>query len=122
MEIAEVRIDGIKQQNVSFAPLIKSLLTDTFLKHTEQHLAHEHRHGILVKVASDAGKWTSGGKISGSIKVGLRRLLNVSLKYVQRQEQRHILLAGSTYKKASPSIIPAQGMDDERVLSELGCM
>ena len=41
----------------------------------------------------------------------------------QRQEEGHDgLFPGTAYKKTSPPVLLAQGMDDDRVLSELGGM
>ena len=54
---------------------------------------------------------------------GFIGLDDIGLQYVQRQEKRHSgFLPHSFYKKTSPPIFPAQGMDDERILTELGGM
>ena len=53
MEIAEIRFDGIQQEYLFFAPLIKPGLCTPFLYDPIQNLAQEHRHSILEKIVPD---------------------------------------------------------------------
>jgi len=123
MEIAEVGLDRIEKQNVLFTPFKEPLLISTVLDHTIEDLAHEHRHGILEHAVPYAQERMLGGKVTGCEQCGLVCLENLGFQHIQRQEKGHRgLLSGSLYKKTSPPIIPAQGMDDERILTELGGM
>lgn len=123
MEIAEVGLDRVEEEDVFFTPFEKALLVDPILDHTVQDLAHEHRHGVLEHVVPYAQKRVSGNDVAGSEQCGLARFEDIGLQHIQRQEKgHHGLLSCTLYKKASPPIIPAQGMDDERILTELGGM
>ena len=53
MEVAEVSLYGVQKKDVLLAPFIHALFIDSFLKHTEHHLGHEHRHGVLVDAVPD---------------------------------------------------------------------
>ena len=53
MEVAEIGLDGIKKKYVLLAPLVHAMFIDTFFQHTEHHLGHEHRHGVLVDAVPD---------------------------------------------------------------------
>ena len=67
VKIAEISLDCIEQKDRLHAPLIQSWFIDTFLKHTEKHLAHEHRHGVLEHIASDASQRTFRRKVPGGV-------------------------------------------------------
>ena len=123
VEVAEVGPDRVKEQYVLFTPFEKTLLVSSILDDTVKDLAHEHRHGILEHAVPYAQKRMLGGKVAGCEQCGLVRLEDLGFQHIQRQEKRHGRLLSSTlYKKTSPPIIPAQGMDDERILTELGGM
>jgi len=121
MEIAEIGLDRIQHEDVPFTPFEKALFRGSVLDHAIDHLAHEHGHGILEHVAADPEERVAGDQIPGCKQCGFVGLDDIGLQHVQRQEKRHHgFLSRSLYKKASPPIFPAQGMDDERILTELG--
>ena len=119
VEVAEILFESIQQKDIMRAPLVQSLLRCPFLQYLEKHLAHEHRDGVLVYVPSYAVQGAFCRDVPRREQIGLRRFDYISFQDVQWKEKGHLSLSGTAYKKASPSIIPAQGMDDERVLSEL---
>ncbi len=119
VKIAEIRLHGIQQKHLPFAPFIKPRLGYTFLHNTIEHLAEEHRHGVLVEIVADAHQGAAYRKIPDRKQTGLAGIRDISLENIQRQKQRHHLLVHGTDDKALSSIFLAQSMKDYGILTEL---
>ena len=122
MEVAEVRLNGVQQKDALFAPLVKARLIDPVLDDTIQHLAHEHGHRVLEQAAADSHQRMSGRKVAGSVESRFRRLHDFSLQDIQRQKKRHQTFASATHQKTTSSILPAESMNDDGILTEFGGM
>ena len=68
VKIAEVDADGIQQEDILLAPLEKAFFISSFPHDPVKDLAHEHRHGILENVITDAQKGVTGNNIPCRIK------------------------------------------------------
>ena len=122
MEVAEVGLDSIQQKDIPFTPFIQARLIDPILDNPVEHLAHEHCHGIFEDIASDSHQRMACTQIACSIEGRFRRLHDLSLKNIQWQEQRHQFLAGSSYQKTTSSVLSAESMNDDGILTEFGGM
>ena len=122
MEIAEIRLHCGKQEDLSPAPLEQVMFLCAFLDRTIDDFAKKHRHRILIYIIPDAEKRMTRSQISCCIKSGFCGFRDFRLKDIQRQQKRHYLLSGTTHKETPPSVIPAEGVDDDGILPELGRM
>lgn len=123
MEIREIRAYRIQKKDVLFTPLEETLLIGPVLHDSVQDFAEEHGHGILEHVVTDSKQRIFHRQVPCGIKSGSRAFDDIGLQYVQRQEMGHAgLLSETLYKKTSPAIFFAEGMDDEGILTELGGM
>ena len=120
MEVGEVALKRVKRQYRPFQPLGKPLLVGLILYHTEQHLAHEEGHCVFMNIPAHSHERVDADEVAGEPKIRLRVPGDLRLKNIQGQEKGHRRLGTHLDKEAPPSIFPADRVQDDGILADLG--
>ena len=120
VEIGEVALQGIKRQYGSLQPIHQPLLVRLVLYHPEQHLTHKKCHRVLMNIPAHAHERVDADEVAGEPKIRLRVPGDLRLKNIQGQEKGHRRLGTHLDKEAPPSIFPADRVQDNGILADLG--
>ena len=120
MKIVEPCAHVVEDQDFLLAPVKQPLFVRPVFYDPVEHLADEHGDGVLEDVVADSDQGVLGCEVPYGIQGGPGAFIDIGFQDIHRQKKRSRHPFPETSDEKSPSsVFSAQGMDYQRVFTDL---